>query len=98
MQRATFMVIVDLGIPPGFAVQHEDLEALVKRQAITRYSTTGRQITLYIGAMYKDQPVRMKYRLKAKFPIRAKTPRSVAYEYYNPKNQAVAAPVSLTVQ
>jgi uncharacterized protein YfaS (alpha-2-macroglobulin family) len=97
LQRATFMVIVDLGIPPGFAVQHDDLEALVKRQVITRYSTTGRQITLYIGAMYKDQPVRMKYHLKAKFPIRAKTPRSVAYEYYTPSAKGVQEPVQIVV-
>ena len=48
--------------------------------------------------MERGKPLKLSYQLKARFPIRAKTPRSVAYEYYNPKNQAVAVPVTLVVQ
>jgi hypothetical protein len=39
----------------------------------------------------------MKYHLKAKFPIRAKTPRSVAYEYYTPSAKGVQEPVQIVV-
>jgi len=60
LQRPTFMVIVDLGIPPGFTVQQEDLAELVKRQVITRFSTTGRQITLYVGVMRKERPLHLR--------------------------------------
>jgi uncharacterized protein YfaS (alpha-2-macroglobulin family) len=95
--RTTFMVIVDLGIPPGFTVQQRDLAALVKRKLITRYSMTGRQITLYVGEMRRDKPLRFKYSLKAKFPIRAKTPRSTAYEYYTPSSRGVQKPELLVV-
>jgi uncharacterized protein YfaS (alpha-2-macroglobulin family) len=98
LSRPTFMVIVDLGIPPGFSVMGEDLEALVRSKAITRYSTTGRQITLYIGAMSKERPLRARYRLKAKFPVRAKTPRSVAYEYYTPSAKGVQQPELIVVE
>ena len=98
LDRPTFMVIVDLGIPPGFSVMGEDLEKMVTSKSITKYSTTGRQITLYIGAMQKDKPVKLSYRLKAKFPIRAKTPRSVAYEYYTPTAKGVQKPELIVVE
>ena len=97
LRRATFMVIVDLGIPPGFSVQRADLAALVERKKITRYSMTGRQITLYVGEMRRDRPLSFKYRLRARFPIRAKTPRSTVYEYYTPSSRGVQKPQSLVV-
>ena len=97
LSRPTFMVLVDLGIPPGFAVQREDFAALVKQKKITRFSLTGRQITLYLGEMRKDTPLRFKYRLKAKFPIKAKTPRSVAYEYYTPTSRGEQKPELIVV-
>ena len=97
LRRTTFMVIVDLGIPPGFDVQVADLRRLVQRKLITRYSMTGRQITLYVGEMRPDRPLRFKYRLKAKFPIRAKTPSSTAYEYYTPDVRGVQQPQLLEV-
>jgi hypothetical protein len=37
------------------------------------------------------------YSLKPKYPIKAKTPATVAYEYYTPANRATAAPAELTV-
>jgi hypothetical protein len=36
--------------------------------------------------------------LKPKYPIKAKTPSSVAYEYYTPANRAIAKPVELVVE
>jgi hypothetical protein len=97
LNRTTFMVIADLGIPPGFSVMTGDLARLVKRGVITRYSLTGRQITLYLGEVRPHKPIRLTYRLKAKFPIRAKTPRSVAYEYYTPTVRGVQQPQLLVV-
>lgn len=98
LDRPTFMVIVDLGIPPGFQVIPDDLATLVSQGKIERYSMTGRQITLYIGEMRPDKPLAFKYKLRAKFPIRAKTPRSVAYEYYTPSSRGTQQPVLLTVE
>ena len=97
-ERPTYLVIVDLGIPPGFDLLPERLVKAREQGGIDKFTATGRQLTLYLGRMAKGKPLKLSYQLKARFPIRAKTPRSVAYEYYNPKNQAVAAPVSLTVQ
>ena len=33
--------------------------------------------------------------MKARYPIRAKTPATVAYQYYNPEVRAVSAPVEI---
>ena len=40
----------------------------------------------------------MKYRLRAKYPIRARTFPSRVYEYYQPEVGAIACPVQLEVR
>jgi hypothetical protein len=92
------MTLVDLGVPPGFAVVTEDLDEAVNQKTIARYELTGRQIIVYLEEFSSQQPVSFKYRLKAKFPLRAKTPSSTAYDYYNPSVVATLAPLQLTVQ
>jgi len=93
----TSMVIVDLGVPPGFAVETEDLANLVERGKIQKYRLTGRQIIVYLEELKARQVLEFSYRLRAKFPIKAQTPSSRVYEYYNPENQATAAPEQLEV-
>ncbi|MGD8240444.1 MAG: alpha-2-macroglobulin family protein, partial [Armatimonadota bacterium] len=95
---ASGMVVVDLGIPPGFAVEAGDLAELVGSKVIQKYNLTGRQIIVYLETVESGKPVRLTYRLRAKFPIKAKTPRSMAYEYYDPDNKAFAKPVEMTVE
>jgi hypothetical protein len=92
------MTIVDLGIPPGFQVQTAAFQALKDRGVIERYSVTGRQVILYFSEIHSGRPVVFDYRLKAKFPVRAKTPVSTAYQYYEPEVRAEAVPVQLTIQ
>jgi len=93
----TSMIIVDLGIPPGFEVQSGDLAELVGSKVIDKYKLTGRQIIVYLEKLEPRQVVEFSYRLKAKFPIKAKTPKSTAYEYYNPDNRADAKPIEIEV-
>lgn len=92
------MVMVDLGTPPGFQVLAEDLEALLDKKVIQRYTITGRQVILYLEKLEGGKPVEFRYRLKAKFPIRARAPKSTAYLYYNPEIRDVAPPVSMVVE
>lgn len=91
------MVVVDLGIPPGFSVEQGDLANLVDRKVITRFETTGRQVILYFDKIEAGKPVAMKIRMKAQFPLKARTPESVVYQYYEPDRRTVAAPVDLEV-
>jgi len=91
------MTIVDLGIPPGFQVQTDGLQAFKGQGAIERYSLAGRQIILYIREIQSGKPLQFSYKLRAKFPVKAKTPVSRAYQYYEPEVKAEAKPVVLTV-
>ena len=95
---STYMVVVDLGIPPGFKVDPGDFAELLGQKKIEKYSLTGRQITLYLGTLVPKQEVSFSYTLTAKYPIKAKTPQSVVYEYYTPQNRDLAEPVTITVE
>jgi uncharacterized protein YfaS (alpha-2-macroglobulin family) len=91
------MVIVDLGVPPGFEVEAGDLAELVGDKTISRFNLTGRQIIVYLDHVDQKQPVEFSYRLQAKFPVKAKTPKSTVYEYYNPDIKDEALPQEITV-
>ncbi len=90
--------IIDLGLPPGFTVETEDLDRLVARfqdvpedypyAQVKRYELTGRQIILYVTNLTAEQPLSFSYRLRASFPLVAQTPASTAYDYYNPGTAA----------
>jgi uncharacterized protein YfaS (alpha-2-macroglobulin family) len=91
------MALIDLGVPPGFTVLTEDLSRLVEQDVIARYELTGRQIIIYLEDFSSETPLRFSYRLRARFPMRAQTPPSSAYDYYNPADLAVRAPLEVTV-
>ena len=100
--------MIDLGLPPGFTVQTEDLEALIAYYKdtpadypypkIERFELTGRQILLYVSNLSNGNPLKFSYRLKAKFPLIAQTPASSAYDYYNPDVNGEATPQVLVVK
>ncbi|MFB0556133.1 MAG: hypothetical protein ACETWQ_22755 [Phycisphaerae bacterium] len=91
------MVIVDLGLPPGFTLIPDKLNRLVKDNVIEKYSTTGRQIIIYLREVVHGKPIEIQYQLLAKYPLKAKTPKSAAYEYYNPEVRVEARPIQLVV-
>ncbi len=92
------MGLIDLGVPPGFSVMEEDLSLLVEKEMISRYELTGRQIIIYLENFSSEKPLRFSYRLLARFPLRAQTPPTVAYDYYNPSQVSVQAPLEVTVE
>ncbi|MBN1579192.1 MAG: hypothetical protein JXA89_00710 [Anaerolineae bacterium] len=91
------MALVDLGVPPGFTVLTEDLSRLVEQGLIARYELTGRQIIVYLEDFSAETPLAFSYRLRARFPMRAQTPPSGAYDYYNPTHAAERAPLHMIV-
>jgi hypothetical protein len=100
-------VLIDLGLPPGFTLQSEDLTALVTRfkdvppdyadPMVKRYETTGRQILVYIQNLAEGKSLQFSYRLLAKFPLQAKAPASNVYDYYNPEVNGEDLPQMLVV-
>jgi A-macroglobulin TED domain/Carboxypeptidase regulatory-like domain/Alpha-2-macroglobulin family/MG2 domain/A-macroglobulin receptor binding domain/Alpha-2-macroglobulin bait region domain len=104
LDKAARMVILDLGIPPGFELFSEDLQdyrdksAALKSGHLSKFSLTATQAILYFDSFAPGDTINLKYRLRAKYPIRAKTLRSRVYEYYSPDVNSVAAPVQLEVR
>jgi uncharacterized protein YfaS (alpha-2-macroglobulin family) len=106
-QGAARQAIVDLGIPPGFEVLSEDLADLVARHSdlpadyagpkFSRFDVTGRQIICYLEGLKAGEALDFSYRIRARYPIKAQTPASLAYDYYNPGVSAVSAPAAIVV-
>lgn len=91
------MVIVDLGLPPGFTLIPDQLNKLVKEETIEKYTVTGRQIIVYLREVRQGVPIELRYQLLAKYPLKAQSPQSSVYEYYNPRIRSDAKPIQLTV-
>ena len=89
-------VVADMGIPPGFAVVAEDLEALKQKGIISRYSVKPRQAILYIQNL-DNEGLRFDYRLVALYPVKATAPRSIVYDYYRPDAKTEAPPVDMII-
>ena len=90
-------VLVDLGVPPGFTPVTTDLDALVAAGAVDRYELTGRQIIFYLTNVRSGEVEHFTYRLQAKYPIRAQTPTSQAFDYYAPDQGSIALPQRIIV-
>jgi hypothetical protein len=104
LNKTANMVMVDLGIPPGFDLLSEDLQAFQeesrarKSGRLEKFSLTATQAILYFDAIGAGDTVKVQFRLRAKYPIRARTFQSRVYEYYDPSVSAVARPVVLEVR
>lgn len=98
LAKSANMVMVDLGIPPGFDLLSEDLQAYQEKKGhLQKFSMTATQAILYLDAIAPGETVTFRYRLRAKYPIRARTFESRVYEYYDPAVNSVARPVQLEV-
>jgi uncharacterized protein YfaS (alpha-2-macroglobulin family) len=104
LDKTANTVMVDLGIPPGFDLLSEDLQDYVEKSAsgkggrLERFYLTSTQAILYFDSIAPRATVTLRYRLRAKYPIRAGTFQSRVYEYYDPEVNAVARPAKLEVR
>jgi uncharacterized protein YfaS (alpha-2-macroglobulin family) len=104
LTKSANMVMVDLGIPPGFDLLSEDLQsyqeksALQKSGRLEKFTQTATQAILYFDSLAPADTVKLQFRLRAKYPIRARTFQSRVYEYYDPAVNAVARPIELEVR
>ena len=103
LPKSANMVMVDLGIPPGFDLLSEDLQTYVEKSAglksarLEKFGLTATQAILYFNAIAPAETVTIHFRLRAKYPIRARTFKSRVYEYYDPEISSIARPVQLEV-
>src|SRR5262245_20138411 len=104
LRKAANMVMVDLGMPPGFDLFSEDLQDYQQESAgrkngrLEKFSLTATQAILYFDSIAPGGALTLRYRLRAKYPIRARTFQSRVYEYYDPEINSVARPVRVEVR
>jgi hypothetical protein len=97
-KTAADMVMVELGVPPGFRADASDFETMVRNGKIRRFNMTAQKVTLYLSRVEPSEQFVFEYRLRPLFPVQVRTPPSTAYEYYTPASRAVAMPVELKVK
>jgi len=104
LDKAANMLMVDLGIPPGFDLLSEDLQdyqagsAGRKSGHLSKFSLTATQALLYFDSLAPGDKLTFQYRLRAKYPIRARAFKSRVYEYYDPEVSSIARPVQMEVR
>jgi A-macroglobulin TED domain/Alpha-2-macroglobulin family/Carboxypeptidase regulatory-like domain/MG2 domain/A-macroglobulin receptor binding domain/Alpha-2-macroglobulin bait region domain/Macroglobulin domain MG3 len=104
MSKTAQMVMVDLGVPPGFDLMSEDLQtyqeqsAAMKTGRLEKFTQTATQAILYFDSFAPGSTVTLKFRLRAKYPVRARTFKSRVYEYYDPAVSSTARPIQLEVR
>lgn len=104
LTKSANMVMVDLGIPPGFDLLSEDLQTYQEKSAsqksgrLEKFSLTATQAILYFDSLASGETVTLHFRLRAKYPIRARTFRSRVYEYYDPDVNSIARPEQLEIR
>ncbi len=88
--------MVEVAVPPGF--EPDGLAELLDKKVVNWYSASDGKITFYVPEFAQDAPLKLDFRLRALFPVRALAPSSVAYPYYEPEVRAETRPVLLTAE
>jgi hypothetical protein len=89
------MVLVTLGIPPGFVVETGDLAPYIEQGVLTKFETTAKQLTLYIFELAPLAQQELTYRLRATMPVKASDGGAAAYPYYEPDKRTTAESTQL---
>lgn len=92
------MVMVELGLPPGFDLDATPLNEAVADGRLQRYETRPRLIVCYLMGLTPGEDRVFTYRLVARNPVQAEIPRSRVYSYYNPEVEAFSPPVEVVVE
>lgn len=104
LSKTANMVMVDLGIPPGFDVLTEDLDDYRNRSAgrkngrLEKLNVTATHAILYFSSIGAGETITLHYRLRTKYPIHVRTFQSLVYEYYEPEVKSVARPVEMEIR
>jgi hypothetical protein len=97
MDKTAPMVILDLPIPAGFALDTDDLAKLVSEKKIEKFQVNARTAVVYLRGLEPGKPLKLPYTLRAKMPVRITAPAARVYEYYDTDKQGGGQPAKLTV-
>lgn len=91
------MILVTLGIPPGFGVMSEDFSPYLKENSLSNFEVTGKQLILYINHLDPKQSKEFSYRLQAMMPVKAEDGGGKVHPYYQPDETTSAASTTFFV-
>ncbi len=91
------MMIVDIGIAPGFDVVMEDFNSYLEQGMFSKVEPAGRQLILYIDELLAQERIEFEYRMKARFPMKVTSPSTTVYSYYGDES-ASSNPPDLEVE
>ena len=77
-------VIVRVGRAPGFDPRTDDLDALVARDAVSRYEIRAEDVTFYLMGLAAGETRELTFRLVPSLPVDATATASTIYAYYEP--------------
>ena len=92
------MVILDLPIPAGFAIDADDLAAAGQAGSIAKFQLTAQAAIVYLRDLKPGAPLTLRYRLRADHAGEADgPPGGASTEYYDPSRADSSRPVALMV-
>ena len=90
-RRRRDMILVTVGIPPGFEVLTEDLGQYLSGGQLSNYELTGKQLILYLTELQPNASQAFHYRLRATMPVRAVDGGAKVFPYYEPDQKSDTA-------
>jgi alpha-2-macroglobulin-like protein len=91
------MLLVTVGVPPGFQVQTGDLDAYKTQGVLSAYELTGQQLILYVPSLAAGTSQTFAYHLLATMPVKASDGGAVVALYYQPDQKSAAQATTLEV-
>ena len=91
------MLLAEIGTPPGADISRESLQKAVEQDgSISRYEVLPDRIIVYMWS--KAGGTNFNFSFKPRYGIKAQTPASIVYDYYNPEAHALVAPMEFKVR
>jgi hypothetical protein len=94
-EQTTNMILVTLGVPPGFEVQMGDFQRYLDSGVLSRAELTGKQLILYVTELGARQVQTFQYALLATLPVRASDGGAEVSLYYEPDQKSQAPATTL---
>jgi hypothetical protein len=91
------LAVLELGLPPGLALDEREWDEWVESGAIARYRRDGERMIVYLADLSPEEPTQLVYHLQARFPLSVQTLPTRAYDAANPRAVSVQEPVRITV-
>jgi hypothetical protein len=91
------MMLAEIGLPPGAEVDRSYVETAMKESGwdINQYEVLPDRLVVYLWPHAGG--TKFSFTFKPRFGLKALTPRSTLYDYYNPEVQAVVEPTLFSV-